>query len=110
MKLLQGYTKQEKSWMLYDWANSAHSVIVVTILPIFYNTVAGYMADTASGMTTWGYATSIAMGVVALLAPVVLPAFLYLSFTIWKRLFSSKQSFFPKWPVAFEIITSFVSM
>lgn len=71
MKLLQGYTKQEKSWMLYDWANSAHSVIVVTILPIFYNTVAGYMADTASGMTTWGYATSIAMGVVALLAPVL---------------------------------------
>ena len=35
MKLLSGYTKQEKSWMMYDWANSAHSVIVVTILPIF---------------------------------------------------------------------------
>ena len=37
MKLLKGYTKQEASWMMYDWANSAHSVIVVTILPIFYN-------------------------------------------------------------------------
>lgn len=71
MKLLSGYSKQEKSWMMYDWANSAHSVIVVTILPIFYNTVVGYMADAASGMTTWGYATSAAMAIVALLAPVL---------------------------------------
>ena len=71
MKLLSGYTREEKSWMMYDWANSAHSVIVVTILPIFYNTVASYMADAASGLSTWGYATSIAMAVVALLAPVL---------------------------------------
>ena len=52
--VLKNFTKKEKSWMMYDWANSAHSVIVVTILPIFYNTVAEYMADAASGMTTWG--------------------------------------------------------
>ena len=30
------FTKQEISWMMYDWANSAHSVIVVTILPIIF--------------------------------------------------------------------------
>ena len=29
MHILKGYTKQEISWMMYDWANSAHSVIVV---------------------------------------------------------------------------------
>ena len=29
--MLKGYTKEEKSWMMYDWANSAHSVIVVTL-------------------------------------------------------------------------------
>ena len=69
--VLKNFTKKEKSWMMYDWANSAHSVIVVTILPIFYNTVAEYMADAASGMTTWGYATSAAMAIVALLAPVL---------------------------------------
>lgn len=71
MKLLKGFTKQEKSWMMYDWANSAHSVIVVTILPIFYSTVAGFMADASSGMATWGYATSAAMLIVAILAPVL---------------------------------------
>lgn len=69
MNLLKGYTKQEISWMMYDWANSAHSVIVVTILPIFFDTVAGHTADSVSSMSTWGYATSIAMAIVALSAP-----------------------------------------
>ena len=66
MKLLKGYTKEEKSWMMYDWANSAHSVIVVTILPIFFNSIA-----TAQGMSIWGYATSAAMLIVALMAPIL---------------------------------------
>ncbi|MDO5385419.1 MAG: MFS transporter [Rikenellaceae bacterium] len=52
--------------MMYDWANSAHSVVVVTILPVFFNQIA-----TARGMTAWGYATSTAMLIVALLAPVL---------------------------------------
>ena len=69
MGLLKGYTKQEISWMMYDWANSAHSVIVVTLLPIFFDIVAGYTADSVSSMSTWGYATSIAMAIVALSAP-----------------------------------------
>ena len=64
--MLKGYTKQEISWMMYDWANSAHSVIIVTLLPIFFDTVAGYTADSVSSMSTWGYATSIAMLIVAL--------------------------------------------
>ena len=36
MGFLKKFTKQELSWMMYDWANSAHSVIVVTLLPIFF--------------------------------------------------------------------------
>lgn len=70
-KMLKGYTTQEIAWMLYDWANSAHSVCVVTILPIFFSTVAEYTANDASTMTTWGYATSIAMAIVAISAPVL---------------------------------------
>lgn len=69
MGLLKGYTKQEISWMMYDWANSAHSVIVVTLLPIFFDSVASYTADSVSSMSTWGYATSIAMAIVAIAAP-----------------------------------------
>ena len=69
MGLLKKFTKQELSWMMYDWANSAHSVIVVTILPIFFNSVAECTADSVSSMSIWGYATSIAMAIVALSAP-----------------------------------------
>ena len=69
MGFLKKFTKQEISWMMYDWANSAHSVIVVTILPIFFDTVAGYTADSVSSMSTWGFATSLAMAIVALSAP-----------------------------------------
>ena len=66
MGFLKKFTKQEISWMMYDWANSAHSVIVVTILPIFFNTIA-----TERGMSLWGFATSAAMLIVALLAPIL---------------------------------------
>lgn len=69
MGFLKRFTKQELSWMMYDWANSAHSVIVVTILPIFFHSVAEHTVDNASSMTIWGYATSIAMIIVALSAP-----------------------------------------
>ena len=69
MGFLKKFTKQELSWMMYDWANSAHSVIVVTILPIFFDSVAECTADSVSSMSTWGYATSIAMAIVALSAP-----------------------------------------
>ena len=69
MGLLKGYTKQEISWMMYDWANSAHSVIVVTLLPIFFDSVAANTADSVSSLSTWGYATSIAMAIVVIAAP-----------------------------------------
>lgn len=69
MGLLKGYSKQEISWMMYDWANSAHSVIVVTLLPIFFDSVAANTADSVSSLSTWGYATSIAMAIVAIAAP-----------------------------------------
>ena len=38
----------------------------MTILPIFFDSVASCTADSVSSMSTWGYATSIAMAIVAL--------------------------------------------
>ena len=35
------YNKEEKSWMLYDWASSAYSIIITTaIFPIYFKSVA----------------------------------------------------------------------
>ena len=66
--MLKGFTKQEKSWMMYDWANSAHVIVVVTILPIFFKTVFG---NNTSALTVWGFATSGVKLAIAILAPLL---------------------------------------
>jgi UMF1 family MFS transporter len=71
--MLNDFTREEKSWIMYDWANSAYSVIIsAAVLPIFYKSVAagsGLPSNLADSY--WGYATSAATLVVALMAPVL---------------------------------------
>lgn len=66
-------TKQEKSWALYDWANSAYSIVVVTaIFPLYFKasaTEAGLAASTSTAY--WGYANSIATLLISILAPLL---------------------------------------
>ncbi|MDG4658015.1 MFS transporter [Ectobacillus antri] len=71
--MLVKLTKQEKSWMFYDWANSAYSLaITTTILPLYFKMVAedaGMKASTSTAF--WGYANSFATFLIALMAPVL---------------------------------------
>lgn len=64
------FTKQEKSWILYDWANSVYATnIMAAIFPIYFTSMAG--GDNTVGMRWWGYGTSIATLIVAVLAPIL---------------------------------------
>ncbi|MCX7842101.1 MAG: MFS transporter [Clostridia bacterium] len=71
--MFKGFSLQEKSWIMYDWANSAYSAIITAaVLPIFFKSVAksaGILTNTADSW--WGYATSLATLIVAVLAPVL---------------------------------------
>lgn len=71
--MLKDFSLQEKSWIMYDWANSAYSVIVTTaILPIFFKTLtkeAGISPHIADAY--WGYATSLATLLLAVAAPIL---------------------------------------
>ena len=69
--MLKHYTKEEKSWILYDWANSAFSAIVAAIiLPVFFKSMAESSGVTAVNATAyWGYATSLGTLICAVLAP-----------------------------------------
>jgi len=69
--MLKNYSKAEKSWMLYDWANSAFSAIVAAIiLPIFFKEMAQMGGVSSVDATAyWGYATSFGTFVCAVLAP-----------------------------------------
>lgn len=71
--MLKDFTRQEKSWILYDWANSAYSAIVsASVLPIFFKSmtkadgISSHMAD-----SWWGYGTSTATLALAILAPIL---------------------------------------
>ncbi len=64
-------TKQEKNWVLYDVGNSAFTMLMATILPIYFN----YLAQEAGiaselYMAYWGYAASIVTLVVAVTGPI----------------------------------------
>lgn len=63
--------KMEKNWILYDVGNSAFTLMVSTILPIYFNYLAeqGGLSD-VQYLAFWGYAASIATLAVAFLGPV----------------------------------------
>ncbi len=70
---MQTYLKQERSWMLYDLANSAFSIIVSTaIFPIYFKSVAESAGvSSVDGTAYYGYAVSLATFILALLGPVL---------------------------------------
>ena len=71
MKEKSKLTKLEKSWILYDVGNSAFTLLVSTLLPIYFNalaTSAGVNEDLY--LSYWGYAGSIATILVAIIGPI----------------------------------------
>jgi len=61
------FTKKEWSWIMYDWANSIYATnIMAAIFPTIFVNIAG-----ATGDIWWGYATSVATFLIAILAPIL---------------------------------------
>lgn len=66
----QTFTKLEKSWISYDIGNSAFTLLVTTIIPIYYNTLAEAGNLTPSeAFANFSLATSITTFIVACLGP-----------------------------------------
>ncbi|MHB1483233.1 MAG: MFS transporter [Saccharofermentanales bacterium] len=64
------FNKQERSWILYDWANSVHSTIIVAaIFPIYFATVAANAGEKGDVWIAWGAAATTLL--MAILAPIV---------------------------------------
>lgn len=62
------FTKEEKSWIMYDWANSSYATIMMTVIfPIYFSGIAEKAGR--EGDYWWGIGTSIAMIIIAILAP-----------------------------------------
>ena len=64
-------TPLERSWILYDIANSAFTLLVSTLIPIYFNALAGNAGVNEDlYLSYWGYAGSISTILVAIIAPV----------------------------------------
>lgn len=64
-------TKLEKQWVLYDVGNSAFTLLVSTILPIYFNYLTSNAGLTDAQYTAyWGYAVSITTVLVAISGPI----------------------------------------
>ncbi len=60
------FTKPEKSWILYDWANSVYATnMMAAIFPIYYAGIAGDTGD-----KWWGIGVSAASLIIAVLSPI----------------------------------------
>lgn len=71
MKRLTPERKLEWSWILYDVGNSAFTLLISTIMPIYFNGLAeadGIAKEVATAY--WGYAASIVTLCVAVLSPI----------------------------------------
>ena len=63
-------TSLEKKWVLYDVGNSAFTLMVSTIFPIYFNSLAESAGiSDVNYLAYWGYATSICTLIVAILGP-----------------------------------------
>ncbi len=66
------YTKQERSWIWYDVANSAFVLIMSSTLPIYFHALAAEAGVASNIASSWfALSTSLAVLIVALLAPVI---------------------------------------
>jgi UMF1 family MFS transporter len=65
------HTPQLRAWALYDWANSVFMTTVLQIFPIYFVSVAAADLPRAKATERFAFATSAAVILVALIAPVL---------------------------------------
>ncbi len=61
-----------RAWAMYDWANSAfQTTIIAAVFPIYYRRVAAAGLEEADAMSRFAWATTIAIFIVAIVAPLL---------------------------------------
>lgn len=69
---MNGLTRQEKNWILYDVGNSAFIMLTATVIPIYFKNIAeGTGVSAADSTAFYGYASSLVTILVAVLGPVL---------------------------------------
>ena len=65
-------TTTERRWVLYDAGNSAFTLLATTIMPVYFNSLAGSQGiSEVDYLAYWGYATTASTIIVACMAPLL---------------------------------------
>lgn len=69
----QHYQQVINAWAMYDWANSAFAVVILTaVFPVYYRALATNAGRAPEEATAyWAYTTSLSLLVVAVIGPVL---------------------------------------
>ena len=66
------FTKIERSWIMYDWANSVYATVMMAVLcPIYFSSMVDAAGASQTGDYWWGIGTSVGMAIIAVLSPIV---------------------------------------
>jgi len=69
---IKKYKKVINSWAMYDWGKSAfETTIMAAVLPVYYSSVATAGLPANQATIYWGYTTSIALFIIAILSPIL---------------------------------------
>src|SRR5690606_40541943 len=70
---MKKFSKEEKSWALYDWGSSAYSIIITTaVFPIYYKASATEAGVSLSDSTAYlGYTIAIFTFIFAMIGPIL---------------------------------------
>ena len=64
--------KELRAWAMYDWANSAFMCTIITaVFPIYFQREAAATLSSTDALAMMGWANMIAIGIVALLNPLL---------------------------------------
>lgn len=66
------FSKNERNWILYDVGNSAFTMLIATIIPIYFNSLAEQAGlSSVQYLAYWGYIASIVTVLVAFMGPIL---------------------------------------
>ena len=69
--MFKGLTKEEKSWIWFDWANAAYTMTVMSAIMGVYFPLSARLAGIDNHTAYWGFANTIATLVAGTLAPIL---------------------------------------
>ncbi len=72
MKFLKAFNSEQKSWIMYDWANSVYSIVITTaILPVYFKSMTELSLSSEKSTLYWSIANTSASFIVAILGPIL---------------------------------------